>query len=363
MKCVKILFLWIIIINFCLMSLLMLPAFAGNNDSLPSNPNKGSGKETDLWSYSSQFEGIRLSIYFAPNKDGKSARERFKTGEDVILVGKKIDITKTGPRYYVEEFTDLSIYDYMNRKKPYITTSTTEKTPYNYEDPKTKVFVSTMPKVFGGTKDMWDNWFESPVNGEKTYQNIPLIADLVGASITAEGFKNGIYNYRGEILEGQYKIFFEPIIFPEINGVSMVMTLRDAIKWEEEFLAGRITDTNGRRITSNIPQIFEYLANSQFLIEDEACISMRANSIRYQVRFDGTQAAREEIRRQILPGGHIYDSMGVGVITPKVPEGDFDIIYDNSIATDRVIKVIPSSNGSEKVEDEIILNHRFLNKS
>ncbi|NLU53283.1 MAG: hypothetical protein GXX10_10545, partial [Clostridiaceae bacterium] len=368
MRNLKILLLWFLIIN-----LLTLPAYAGNNDSLPSNPYKGSGKETDLWNYSTQFEGIRLSIYFAPNKDGKSAQELFETGEGVILVGRKMDITKTGPRFYVEEFTDLSIYDYMNSNMPYDSIRTDKDNPYNYEDyedSEIKAFINTMPPVFNATQDMWDNWkkmwdnwFESPVNGVNTYKNISKIAKLVGANISADDFKNGIFYHKGERYEGVYKIFFEPIIYPLVNGVSTVMTLRDAIKWEEKYLAGKITNTNGRRLTSNIPQIFEHLANSQFLIEDESCISMRANSTRYQVRFDGTQAAREEIRRQIQPGGHIYDSMGVGVITPKVPEGDFDIIYDYSIATDRVIKVIPSSNGSEKVEDEIILNHRFLNKS
>ncbi|NLU52876.1 MAG: hypothetical protein GXX10_08455, partial [Clostridiaceae bacterium] len=367
MKSLKTLLLLFLVIN---LSVLVLPAYAGNNDSLPSNPDTGSGKETDLWNYSSRFEGIRLSIYFAPHMDGKSAQERFKTGEGVILIGKKVDITKTGPRHDVEEITDYSVYDYMNRAETYFTTRITEETHYNYVDGTKKAFVDTMPPVFNATQDMWDNWkkmwdnwFESPVNGVNTYENIPKIAELVGANISAEDFKNGIYIHKGEIKKGQYKIFFEPIIYPVVNGVRTVMTLRDAIKWEEAYLAGGITDTNGRRLTSNIPQIFEYLANSQFLIEDESCLSMRANSARYQVRFDGTQAAREEIRRQILPGGHIYDSMGVGVITPEVPEGDFDIIYDNSIATDRVIKVIPSSNGSEKVEDEIILNHRFLNKS
>ena len=360
MKSFKTLLIWFLIIN---LSVLVLPAFAGNNDSLPSDPNTGSGKEIDLWNYSSQFEGIRISIYFAPNKDGKSAQERLKTGEGVILIGKRIDATKTGRRHNVVEFTDFSIYDYMNGNKQYIKTKLTDETPYNYEDKTTKAFVNTMPQVFGGRKELWDNWFESPVEGVKTYKNIPYIADLVGATISAEDFKKGIYRYEGEEFLGIYKIFFEPIIYPVVNGVPTVMTLRDAIKWEEEYLAGRITDTNGRRLTSNIPQIFEYLANSQFLIEDESCLSMRANSARYQVRFDGTQAAREEIRRQILPGGHIYDSMGVGVITSRAPQGDFDIIYDNSIATDKTMKVTPSNDGTEKVEDEIILNHRFLNKS
>ncbi|NLU52879.1 MAG: hypothetical protein GXX10_08470, partial [Clostridiaceae bacterium] len=369
MKSFKTLLIWFLIIN---LSILVLPAFAGNNDSLPSNPDTGSGKETDLWNYSSRFEGIRLSIYFAPNDKDKSALERLITGEGVIHIGKKVDITSTGPRHYVEAYTDNSIYDYMNREKSYHTTMTTEKTPYNYMDSVKKAFVKTMPPVFNATQDMWDdwkklwdNWFESPVNGVNTYKNIPLIAELAGASISADDFKNGIFYYRGERYEGVYKIFFEPIIYPVVNGVRTVMTLRDAIKWEEKYLAGQITDTNGRRLTSNIPQIFEYLANSQFLISPEACLSMYPNTTRYRVRFDGTQAAREEIRRQIQPGGHIYNSMGVGVITSELgkPEGDFDIIYDNSIATDRVIKVIPSSNGSEKVEDEIILNHRFLNKS
>ncbi|NLU52504.1 MAG: hypothetical protein GXX10_06540, partial [Clostridiaceae bacterium] len=358
MRSFKIILLWLLVIN-----LLTLPAYAGNNDSLPSDPNTGSGKEIDLWNYSSKFEGIRLSIYFAPNKDGKSAQNRINTGEGVILIGKKVDITKTGLRHNVVGYTDYSVYDYMNGDKTYALTVTTDDTPYNYVIPKEKSYVNTLPKVFGGSKTEWDNWFESLVNGVKTYKNIPDIADLVGATISAEDFKKGIYRYENEEYTGIYKIFFEPIIYPVVNGVPTVMTLRDAIKWEEMFMAGEITDTNGRRLTSNIPQIFEYLANSQFLIEDEACLSMRANNARYQVSFDGTQAAREEIRRQILPGGHIYDSMGVGVITSRAPQGDFDIIYDNSIATDKTVKVTLSNDGTEKVEDEVILNHRFLNRS
>ena len=149
MKSFKILLLWFLVIK-----LLTLPVFAGNNDSLPSNPYKGSGKETDLWNYSSAFEGIRISIYFAPGDNLMDVEKAFETGEGVIHIGKKVDITSTGPRHYVEAYTDNSIYDYMNREKSYHTTMTTEKTPYNYMDSVKKAFVKTMPPVFNATQDM-----------------------------------------------------------------------------------------------------------------------------------------------------------------------------------------------------------------
>lgn len=208
MKSFKILLLWFLVIK-----LLTLPVFAGNNDSLPSNPYKGSGKETDLWNYSSAFEGIRISIYFAPGDNLMDVEKAFETGEGVWLIGKKMDITKTGPRFYVEAFTDYSVYDYMNRAERYTVIKTKEDTPYDYKDWKMS-FVNTMPPVFNVTadmwdkwKEMWDNWFESPVNGKNTYKNIPQIAELVGASISADDFKKGIYNYRGELFKGQYRIF------------------------------------------------------------------------------------------------------------------------------------------------------------
>ncbi|NMA65777.1 MAG: hypothetical protein GX957_05980 [Clostridiaceae bacterium] len=361
MKFKKVTFLFTVLVVIFLTS---LKATAGNNDSLPSHGYIGDA--ADGWSYTQHYSGIRVSIYWAPDM------ESFKGGYGVKQIGKTTDVTKTGPRYRIQEYTDLTIYRYMNNDDiggQSLSLKSTNFEQYTWAG-KGEVFnahgqdiVSLMPDVWTGTKEQWDLWFEGGRDGEsKDYRNIPEIFRLCGAEITIEDFKNGIYverNFRSG--PGIYKIFFEPIIYPIVNGTSMVMTLRDLIRWEEAFQRGDISTSDGNSILTQLAPVYVFTANAQFLIEDEAAICMKANSPVYHAYYGGSTsseraAARQEIRRQIQKGGKIYDSMGVGVVTPKIPDGDFDIIYNSEIVTDKTIKVVSNKEN----EHEITLNHRLF---
>ena len=91
------------------MLILSLPTewvYAGNNDSLPSDPSAGQGLND--WKFHPDWEGIRISLYWAPSLG------HFVSGEDVVQIGETKDFTKTGPRYKIDEYTTYSIYRYMN---------------------------------------------------------------------------------------------------------------------------------------------------------------------------------------------------------------------------------------------------------
>ena len=218
-----------------LFSILTSTTFAGNNDSLPSYGY--SGKGDDKWKYNILYSGMRISIYWAPDANA------FATGEGVIQLGKTTDLSKTGPWYQVSEYTGSSIYWYMNQGNilqgsKYNSTLSLNK-PYNWaghgDSPEIQNIVNKMPDVWTGTKPQWDNWFEGPINPitkEKGFKNIPEIARLCGVDISVEDFKNGIFTEREFRSEsGVYKIFFEPVIYPIVDGVCMAMTLRDLIRW------------------------------------------------------------------------------------------------------------------------------------
>ena len=83
-----------------------LVSYAGNNDSLPSYGY--SGKGDDKWKYNSNYSGMRISIYWAPDTDA------FVSGEGVIQLGKTTDVSNTGPWYKVDMYTGFSVYWYMN---------------------------------------------------------------------------------------------------------------------------------------------------------------------------------------------------------------------------------------------------------
>jgi len=293
--------------------------YAGNNDSLPSDPSAGQGLND--WKFHPDWEGIRISLYWAPSLG------HFVSGEDVVQIGETKDFTKTGPRYKIDEYTTYSIYRYMNgdnagKGKDY--NSELDKfNPYYYIGPEDSNVVANMPPVFNGTKKQWDNWIEG-----NNYKNIEEIARLLGHEITAEDFITGALDINGYKADGFYKLFIEPIIFPTVDDKGTVLTLRDAIRWEEAFNRGEIrppqkVGPSGNYYTPSLTiellPIFEYLANSQFLIEDEPAICMTANSTNYRVDGSVGAANTAEVRIQIQKGGIIYSSMGVGVFTsPKV---------------------------------------------
>lgn len=363
-----------------------IPSFAGNNDSIPSYGY--SGKGDDLWKYNNNYSAIRISLYWAPDSAS------FESGTDVIQLGKTTDVSKTGPWYRVGEYTGYSIYWYMNknnmhgtefnsiesRNVPYVWVGKGEVCSDSGQD-----IVEKMPDVWTGTKVQWDNWFEGPIiNGTKTYQNIPEIARLCGANITTEDFKNGINAERGfKSKPGVYKIFFEPVIYPIVDGIPMAITLRDLIRWEESFCRGDIFTSDGKDLINWITPVFVFTANSQFLIENEDAISMYGkNSMFYRKAYEDfghplfeenlskvntysviynsqdiniRRQQRAEIKNQLNPlGGIIYNSMGTGVVTTEGvsepdtvddnPTNDSNTIEYASMSFDGFLKAAPRDN-------------------
>jgi len=331
--------------------------YAGNNDSLPSNPSVGKGSSD--WKYAEDWEGVRVSLYWAESED------HFKRNENVVQIGETKDFSKTNPRYQVNEYTTYSIYRYMNgdnegRGKSY-KPELDIINPYYYVDKNDSSVVSNLPPVWNGTKEQWDNWVEGD-----NYKNIEEISRLLGQKVTAEDFMSGDLVVDGYQVKskGFYKLFIEPLhTGVTVAGKGMVLTLRDAIRWEEAFNRGEIKPasmigSSGNpytpSLTMNLLPIFEYLGNSQFLIEDEPAISMTANSSNYRVDGStGSAARREEIRKEIKKGGKIYNSLGVGVFTSPniVPENE-------AILAITYVKVVGiNADGSlkyEQIKQEVV---------
>lgn len=386
----------LILFVFLLTSVLSSSSFAGNNDSQSSDGYAGKGD--DKWKYNLNYSGMRISIYWAPDEEtfkygvieeesrSRGDKESSKIIKKVIQVGNTVDVSKTGPWEEVKIYTGLSIYDYMNKDsigegKSYdFITSYVE--PYDWvghgDVPEIQAMVNTMPDIWTGTKAEWDEWFEGPIDpttNEKGYKNIPAIANLCGAEISVDDFKKGIFTERGFRSEpGIYKVFFEPVIYPIMDGVCTAMTLRDLIRWEEAFSRGEISTSDGKDLINWITPVFVYTANSQFLIENEPAICMYGKNSRdytkayndtnyplfqsniskadtYKVIYDSPdlterRAQRAAIKEQLNPhGGIIYNSMGVGVVTPYDKEKGLESIHESELV-----------NGQEQVESFLSIN-------
>lgn len=312
-----------------------IPVFAGNNDSLPTDPIAGDGGGArDGFNYDDSYVGIRVSMYWAPTLEEFNKGAKNPT---VIQIGKSTDLTTTGPKRRVEVYTRTNIFQYMGKRgKEDYTAQSNTITPYTYANPQ-EVGLYGMPHPVNGTKAQWDNFFEGPVYPKDgvnipTYQNIPKISMLLGANITSEDFAAGILRTdSGTIKQGVYKIYFEPIFFPKVKGRGTVMTLRDAIRWQEAFNEGYIKANEN--MVSALSPMLQYLANGQFLIEDEPTIAMSGN------KGGALGPGFNEIRAAIAKGslvkkksgnmtysvyiaGKAYASMGVGVVTTKPRKGD-----------------------------------------
>lgn len=157
--CKKALSLIFLILIF--ISITLHLSFAGNNDSLPSYGYTGTGD--DLWKHNSHYSAMRISIYWAPNS------RAFKAGVGVIPLGNTTDVSKTEPWYKVERYTKYSIYWHMNKDNIHKTTEInfTESidTPYTWVgegevyDSNGQDVVESMPDVWNGTKEQWDNCY------------------------------------------------------------------------------------------------------------------------------------------------------------------------------------------------------------
>ena len=221
---------------------------------------------------------MRISFYWAPDE------EAFNSGQGVIQLGNTTDVSKTGPWYKVEIYTGYSIYWYMNdgnggEREYDISDSMTE--PYDWagygDSSEIQSIVNKMPDVWTGSKAQWGSWFEGPIDpvtNELGYENIPDIAKLCGAEISLSSSKTVSLIFSDTKEPGIYKVFFEPVIYPIVDGVCMAMTLRDLIRWEEAFHRNDIATSDGKDLIEWITPVFVFTSNSQFLIENEAAISM-----------------------------------------------------------------------------------------
>ena len=182
-----------------ILTIFPMNVFAGNNDTLPSNPS--TGKASSDWKYAKDWEGVRISLYWAPSE------QDFINGTELVRqLGKTRDFTKTGPRYKIDEYTTYSIYRYMNGdnegKGEKYNSELDKFNKYYYIGKEDSNIVANMPPVWNGKKVDWDNWIEG-----NNYKNIEEISRLLGQKVTAEDFIRGNLNVEGYKAKGLYKIF------------------------------------------------------------------------------------------------------------------------------------------------------------
>lgn len=206
-----------------------------------------------------------------------------------------------------------------------------------------------MPEPFEATREQWHQWFEG-----NNYKNIPEITKLCGEEISSEDFSKGIYRYKGLVLHGTYKIFFEPLISAIVDGNAMFLTLRDAIKYNEE--RNNEQDYNNT-IVWKLNLMFEYLANPAYLIiDEEEALNMYANSGEYKVEYIRSKYNESctEIIDEMKPGGRIYNSMGVGVVCKEYEVPPEPVIVEEpepEVPEIPIASVTEEVTGALKAED------------
>lgn len=323
-----------------------IPAYAtGNNDTLPSNPSAGKGSA--FWNIPAYNDmGMRLTIYWGKNEDA------FNAG-DIVKIGKTFDFAKqgSGARYQIEQYTTMSVYDYMRTKVLNSKIFEKETNIKNYK----YVIDNTMPDVrrtvadFKNAKSEWDKWILSPDStGTYTFTNLSLITSKLGHNIEPNDLKNGYYNDgKGGREKGLYKIYIEPVSYSFIDGIYSAMTMRDLISWQYSYDKGYIkTDKiksnstgeyyNPSIITALTP-LFDTTGNSQYLLYDVNALNLKGNTPVYQIDGSTTSDARNEIKKQIQPGGKIYNSMGVGEYElPVKTINDIPLVYRTYSVVDDV---------------------------
>jgi len=303
--------------------LLMLPSAA-----LAADVNYGSGdysgttgKGSKDWKYNTGGRGVRISIYFV-----KGGKENFADPNCKIYpIGRPTDFAKyemdynAKPEYIVDDYTGRSVFEYMNRGGLGYKQKSASIEPFHYVKASEPICQS-MPDIMYADRSDWERWFTG-----NDFENIPVITELCGQKITAEDFKNGIYKTQnGEVLEGTYEIFFEPFASAVVDDNGMFLTLRDAIRYNEHHAAMKAKDTNydyyDGKIVNWLNLIFVFLANKAYLVTEElAPLNMKPNLYDgkpFLVRhnYETKERDRAEIKREMKPGGKIYDSMGVGTV-------------------------------------------------
>jgi hypothetical protein len=279
------------------------------------------GKGTVKWKYTTAGRGVRISIYFV-----EGGKENFADPDSQIFpIGNPTDFAKhevdysVYPDYVVDVYSGMSVFDYMNRGGKEYSSKSASIEPYHYissSDPVSK----SMPDILYSERSDWEEWFTG-----NDYENIPKVSKLCGHEISAEDFKNGIYNHKGLVLTGTYEIFFEPLVSAVVDDKGMFLSLRDAIRYNEFYADKKQKKPNevdyyDGKIVDWLNRMFVFLANRAYLVSEElAPLNMKPNLYDgrpYLVHHDVATKERDraEIKQEMKPGGKIYDSMGVGTV-------------------------------------------------
>ncbi len=290
-----------------------VPSLAGVNiDS--GDAGGDTGKGSNEWAFSLIGRGIRIGIYFVEGGEANFAHGLRPEGNEepddpekpyVRRVGLPMDFSKevieniqkkykTQYDYTVEYYSGMSIFDYMNKDGRSYFTYRASNYPYKYKKPGDSDIIQSMPEPFQCSKEDWVEWFTGD-----DYKNIPEISKLCGEEVSSEDFKNGVYNYKGLVKHGTYKIFFEPLVSARVNGVGMFLSLRDAIRYNEYHNVNTSGYYNGK-IVDWLNLMFEYLANKAFLAANEIEALNMIKNDGYRVEYlSKTDKAKKSSKKEI----------------------------------------------------------------
>ncbi len=302
-----------------ILSMLPSAVFAANYGE--GDYGGSSGKGTDQWQYTSAGRGVRIGIYFVEGERENFADPKctiYPIGDPTDFAKYEVDYEKY-PQYKVKLYSGRSVFEYMNRSGLEYKQKYASIEPYHYIKSSDPVSIS-MPDILYSDRADWDEWFTG-----NDYANIPKLSALCGQKISAEDFKNGIYSYKGLELKGTYEIFFEPLVSAVVNYKGMFLSLRDAIRYNEFYTEKKKKDDTvdyyDGKLVEWLNRMFVFLANRAYLVSEElAPLNMKPNMYNdqpYLVHHDvATKVAdRAEMKKEMKPGGKIYDSMGVGTVS------------------------------------------------
>ena len=311
----------ILLLVVMLLTAIPYNVFADVNVDTGGTTNSGGSGATTNWALPSVGTGrfgIRVSIYWAPSLAD------LENGVNVEQIGNVVDIANNQPinkNYsFIKYSSENSVMDYMARKVPYqVTHRSSEYSDHRLINSGSLVTGQPNLEKEPPAKE-WIDWFEGrDAKGEPTYKVVGEIAKQGGLDITAEDFKTGAkVDSMGDKAYGQYKLFFEPILYGRYGGHVQGMTFRDIIFHTIARENGTLTVTylNGpakwggnSRVTSNMTEAASNTANPTYLAKDDKSINMTKKQTGYSVTKLNREAA-------IKPGSPAYNSMGVGVVTP-----------------------------------------------
>jgi hypothetical protein len=151
--------------------LLMLPSAA-----LAADVNYGSGdysgttgKGSKEWKYNTGGRGVRISIYFV-----EGGKENFADPNcEIYPIGKPTDFAKyemdynAKPEYIVDDYSKMSVFDYMNREGKKYSAQHSSIEPFHYVKASEPICQS-MPDIMYADRSDWERWFTG-----NDFENIP----------------------------------------------------------------------------------------------------------------------------------------------------------------------------------------------